>query len=638
MKKTKLLGSLIIILGLFLAQNQELLHAFNFVTVCQPPLTTFHDGNPTYDISFPPGGGTTCLTIADCPKVLLPANGTVYSIKVDMELTDPTLEIGTPYVWVPVSEGADKDQIKQIDSSNCNIIKSYPTGDNPSRTFVIPGGDVWVGNRDSGNVTKLSPLTGNNLAGGTCGDGLCGTDETIYSCLADCSGSMCGPAGTLDCREYEVIGNFATGVGPRGVTGDVSGNVWVGNRDSGNISKLDSLTGVKLIADIPTGGGPYGIVGDAFGHIWISNRNAGTLQCLDSTTGILTAADTVISPYGIGMGKDGSVYIASYSGGRVYRYNPSTGNCPVGIASSATYNTGTANGARGVAVDQNDYVWIANSGDNRFYVFTDSTTSFSVAPGGGNLIGAAIDFDGFGWTVSYTSGDVYKYDFDGASLNLQCSVNINGNPYNYSDMTGLRTVPKSIMIGGASIPLSAGGTFNICTDGTGTCTDPVPCASITTFLTACTPNASGDCEVPLEIFSMQFGDYTLKNLEIIYGKQVPVTTGGIIPCGRAWDDPATAWDDTNSCDFCYIVMLLNQIMNFLIKIAGAIAILAIIVTGFLFITSAGNSERKNNAKTTLKWIIVGFLILFLSWLIADFILSAWGYLDPLGGQWSVVCD
>ena len=113
---------------------------------------------------------------------------------------------------------------------------------------------------------------------------------------------------------------------------------------------------------------------------------------------------------------------------------------------------------------------------------------------------------------------------------------------------------------------------------------------------------------------------------------------GLVPCGRLCDAPDTSWDDTQSCNFCHGIMLLNQGMNFLMKIAGVVAVLAIIITGFLFIFSAGNPERKNNAKTAFKWVIIGFLILSLSWLMVDFLLSAWGYLDPLGGEWNVVCD
>ena len=643
MNKKKLLGFSIIILALFSALPKLMDAAFVIVTTCQPPMTTFSDGNPTFEISFPPGGGTTCDTIADCPKISLPANGTVFSVKLDMEITNPASEIGTPYVWVPVSEGADKDHIKQIDSSDCSIIESYPTGDNPSRTFVIPGGDVWVANRDSGNVTKLSPLAGDQPAGGTCEDGLCGTDEDIYSCPADCSGSICGLLGTQDCRKYEVAGNYATGGGPRGITGDISGNVWVGNRDGWSISKLDSATGAKLIADIAVAGGSYGIVGDPYGHIWSSNRSAGSLQCLDSVTNAITTVDTITLPYGIGMGKDGSIYTACYECGTVLKYNPVSGNCPAVLVPSATYDTGVVSGTRGVAVDQNDYVWIANSGNSTLYMFTDPATSFSVIPGGTNLIGAAVDFDGYGWTVSYNSGDVYKYSFDGASLNLECSVNINGNPYNYSDMTGLRTIPKNLTAGSiSSIPLSTTDTFTICTDGIEDCNDPLsnsaPCAIITAFLAACAPDAMGDCEIPLEIFSMQVGDYTLKNLEVVYGKEVPVTTGGLVPCGRDWDDPSTTWIETDDCNFCFLMMMVNDLMNFLIMIVSAVAVLALITTGLMFITSSGDSERKNQAKTTFKYVLIGYIILFTSWIVVDFLLIAWGYLDPLGGEWNVICD
>ena len=114
--------------------------------------------------------------------------------------------------------------------------------------------------------------------------------------------------------------------------------------------------------------------------------------------------------------------------------------------------------------------------------------------------------------------------------------------------------------------------------------------------------------------------------------------GGLVPCGRMVDDPATSWIDTDPCELCHVIMLFNQGMNFLLEMASIIAVLALVITGFLFITSAGNPERKNSAKTAFKWVIVGFLILFLSWLIVDFILSAWGFLDPLGGKWNVVCE
>jgi len=652
MKKIKVLIFLFFVVGILLIKSSKLTDAFSFAMVCQPPLTYFSNGNSTFDIAFESGGETTCSTFPpadnNCPTVSLPVGSTVYSFEVKISTAPDFTEIGTPYIWVPVSEGADKDQIKQISTADCSIVQSYPTGDNPSRTFVIPGGDTWVANRDSGDVTKLSPLAGNAPAGGTCGNGLCGTDETTYYCPADCNGNICGPAGIQDCREYEVIGNYATGAGPRGITGDTNGNIWVGNAVSANVSKLNPATGAKLIPDIGVGGYPYGMIGDSYGHVWISNRGGnGSLQCIKTNPASTeTIADVTTpynfpapGPYGIGMDKDGSIYLACYECGTVLKFDAVTGvNCPGAMAPSVVYNTGVALGTRGVAVDQNGYVWTSNSGSNKFYVFTDPATRFEVSPGGTNVLGAAIDFDGFGWTASYNSGDVYKYSFDGASLNLECSVNVNGNPYNYSDMTGLRTIPKTISVAlSSAVPESSFGGFEICSDGTNTCTDPVPCSAITAYLAACVPDGMNNCEIPLEVFSMQAGKYRLEDLKVIYGKQVPVTTGGLIPCGREWDNPDTSWNDTVPCEFCFLVLLINKLMNFLVELAFIVALLALIITGFLFITSQGNQEKLGNAKKNLKWVILGILIIFLAWIVVDFLLTAWGFLDPMGGKWDVIC-
>lgn len=633
MKKNKFIGFLIIVLGLFFAQSQESLGAFTFQTVCQPPLTSFSSGGSTFNISFPPGGGTTCDTIDDCPAFRVPDGATIYSIKVDMELTDPDSEIGTPYVWVPVSNA---NVIRQIDASNCNIIESYPTGANPSRTFVIPGGDVWVANRDSGNVTKLSPLTGNRPAGQVCGNGNCGTDETLYSCPEDCSGNICGPAGNQDCRKYRVVGSYAKGGGPRGITGDISGNIWVGNYTSSNVSKLDSATGAKLI-DVAVGGGPYGAIGDPFGHIWISNRGTGTLQCINSATGTKTDVDTISLPYGIGMGKDGSIYLACYECGTVLKYDPVTGSCPNSMTPSATYNTGVATGTRGVAVDQNGYIWTANSGNNNLYVFTDPTTRFNVVPGGSDLIGVAIDFDGYGWAVSNGSGDVYKYSFDGASFNLKCSVNVSGNPYNYSDMTGLRTIPKTLTIGsGNVIPLSDTGTFEICSDPSAPplCSDSSDCDSL--FLPTSCGSPGGFCEIPLKIFSMQAGDYTLKNLEVVYAERLPVTTGGLVPCGRDWNDLSTPWNETQDCNMCHLVILVYSIINFLMGLVVLISVLALIVAGLIYVKTGGDSSLITAAKQNVNKILYGFVIVFVAWAIINLVMILLGFNDPIGdGSWKI---
>lgn len=657
MKKKIILGLLIIILGMSFIIIPKFINAFTFETVCQMPLTTFSDGNSTYDISFPPGGGTTCETITDCPQILLPDGGDVFSIKMDIELSDPASEIGTPYIWIPASS---QHKLAQLKTSDGSLVHTFSNGNdncnaaafsNPSRITVIPGGDVWVGNRNAASVTRLGIKAG------------------------------CTEDGNSDC--YECKGTYPTcGTDVRGVTFDSEGNIWAGSNVNSCLVRLCGHSNCKDVnntigysigdkmdinaasATQINGVQVYGLIADIYGYVWaVGGANVKYININDNSA---TVSSTGVGDvYGVGIDNEGDIWIGRHALTGAWEIDGADAG---GVLGTVVNPCNTASSTTGLAVDRSNNVWVTGYGGNDLYVFKNgncgqeftksNVCSFSF------LHGVAIDFDNYAWIICDT-GEAIKYAFhdDGDAILLDdgnddieelqrinlCALiggcaNASGSTYNYSDITGLRTSPITVNVGTSSkIPLGSSGSITLCTDGIEDCTmpgsDATNCASIGMSPVSCaSPNASGECEIPINIFSVSTGDYTLKNLEVVYGKQTPVTTGGLIPCGRAWDDPATAWDDTNSCDFCYIVMLLNQIMNFLIKIAGAIAILAIIVTGFLFVTSAGNSERKNNAKTTLKWIIIGFLILFLSWLIADFILSAWGYLDPLGGQWSVVCD
>src|SRR5680860_207251 len=154
-----------------------------------------------------------------------------------------------------------------------------------------------------------------------------------------------------------------------------------------------------------------------------------------------------------------------------------------------------------------------------------------------------------------------------------------------------------------------------------------------------------DCEDPVcESTDCDSGDVCQVGKCIIddlgIGVCAPVLNicGGLVPCGREADNPATTWDDSEPCEVCHGALLLNQGTDFLLQLASIVAILGFVVVGFLFVISSGNPEMKTLAKNSLKWIIIGYLILFLSWIFVDFILSAWGFLDPMGGEWSVICD
>ncbi len=656
MKKIKTLKYVIIFSVLFSTFNTNFINAaFPSTAVCQAPAIEFSNGEIFFDVAFPPGGGTTCLTTGECPKIKVPAGSNIYSLKVRLRLTDPSAEIKTPYIWIPVAYNSAgtlyENKLKQIDTNDCSVIETYNVIDAPSRTHVIPGGAVWVASRDGfAEVSKLIPLRGNGVAGEYCGNDICGTDEDMYFCPGDCYGHICGPAGNQDCRKYEVLpGSFSPSPavidGIRGLTGDTSRNVWTGNCADGTISKLDGeiWPTSKLGPDIAVGGCPYGMIGDSFGHIWISNRGSGSLQCVDiSTNSVKTVYSTIAPelPYGIGIDLNDNIYLSCYECGTVLKFPAVTGNCPNALAPSVIYDTQVKDGPVGVAADQKEYVWVANIFDNELYIFTGPTDWFNVHPGGGNLLGTAVDFDGNGWVVSFDDELVYKYGFNDTtySFNKMCeSIVLGGKPLSYSDMTGLTRTTKIISVPGIddlTVPLD--GIVTICSDGTTTCSDAAPCAALTAAMAGCTPDAIGDCEFDLEIYSKQAGNYTLDNLEIIYGKQIPVTTGGIMPCGRSWDDPATTWNDTSSCTLCHLIILASEIINFLMGLVALVALLALIIGGLIYVKTAGDAGLIMAAKQNVNKIFSGFVIIFIAWLIVNVVMVLFGFTDPLGdASWKI---
>lgn len=58
--------------------------------------------------------------------------------------------------------------------------------------------------------------------------------------------------------------------------------------------------------------------------------------------------------------------------------------------------------------------------------------------------------------------------------------------------------------------------------------------------------------------------------------------------------------------------IINNIINFILRIGIVLAPLMIIIGGFLFITAGGSVQRVDQAKKLILWTIVGFMILLLA--------------------------
>src|ERR1700722_767537 len=63
--------------------------------------------------------------------------------------------------------------------------------------------------------------------------------------------------------------------------------------------------------------------------------------------------------------------------------------------------------------------------------------------------------------------------------------------------------------------------------------------------------------------------------------------------------------------------LLIDVINILLSVAALIAVLFIVIGGFMYITSAGNSEQAEKGRTTLVNAIIGLIIIILAYVIVS---------------------
>lgn len=114
-------------------------------------------------------------------------------------------------------------------------------------------------------------------------------------------------------------------------------------------------------------------------------------------------------------------------------------------------------------------------------------------------------------------------------------------------------------------------------------------------------------------------------------------SAGLIPCGRHINDPATSWDECEKCDFCSLALSLQLVINFLLKIVGVAAFLAIVLGQLLAMTAVGQTDMMVKIKSVLWQALLGFAYVVAAWIVVNAILAAVGYTDPLEGEWYTVC-
>ena len=68
----------------------------------------------------------------------------------------------------------------------------------------------------------------------------------------------------------------------------------------------------------------------------------------------------------------------------------------------------------------------------------------------------------------------------------------------------------------------------------------------------------------------------------------------------------------------------NSIINVLLFLLGGVAVIMLIIGGFRYVVSGGDSSRIESAKNTILYAVIGIIVAFLAWAAVSFLVDSLG--------------
>jgi streptogramin lyase len=229
-----------------------------------------------------------------------------------------------PYLW---AANETNNTVSRFNTETLREEGRYWVGLNPSRTAVDLDGNMWVGGRDDGRLTKI--LWDTTTCPDRNGDGRVNT--SVFGSL----GPLNGPGNPLadECVVFSAVPQ-PTRPSIRGVAAAPDGRVWFGFTDGG-VQSIDPFTfeygpfipsansprfapdinGVqqRVAGQTMSPGGIYGMVVDRDGQLYISSFTRDTLSQLDTRTGQWVATYTSIGgAYGIAVDGRNRIWLGGW--------------------------------------------------------------------------------------------------------------------------------------------------------------------------------------------------------------------------------------------------------------------------------------------------------------------------------------
>jgi len=85
--------------------------------------------------------------------------------------------------------------------------------------------------------------------------------------------------------------------------------------------------------------------------------------------------------------------------------------------------------------------------------------------------------------------------------------------------------------------------------------------------------------------------------------------------------PISGWAQYGNLD-TLVSTKVASLINFMTGFAALVAVILIIVAGYMFITSSGDADKVERAGKTMSGAIVGLIIVFVARILVEFVLKA----------------
>lgn len=370
--------------------------------------------------------------------------------------------INAPYTWIAHYNFGQVSKINLADGSCCGVFRvgiSGSNGDSPSRTTIDGKGNVYVANRGgngwsnwgtNASVTKIAGDPNECIDKNSDGD----NEDTSTDCVA-------APLalGTDECVLW--TRPFMGDYGARGIVVDFGNDVhwegypWIALTYSEKMYKLDPADGATM-EEVDLDLESYGAAIDGHGWVWHTcwGCGHGAIQAVDTnpeSTTYLQKTGLFYKPsgtcgtgwgYGITVDLRDRVWIGAWSdGGKPCRFTPQYDADGVPISGTWWAPPGITGRYRGIAVDQEGYIWTARWDSYGVWKFhaDDGLDSQWIAMDCGPL-GVGIDPFGRTWIANAYCKKVTKIEYNilTSSYDLVPYTTAQWNSYTYSDFTGVQ--------------------------------------------------------------------------------------------------------------------------------------------------------------------------------------------------------